>query len=91
MTRPIPEIPDEFADLVIKRPDGFYLLNEDGDAGLGPFSSLAEALADIEPATDSDFEPGETLEEAEAELGIADWIDPETGALAEDSIPRLEE
>ena len=25
-------------------------------------------------------EPGETLSEAESELGINDWIDPETGA-----------
>ena len=37
------------------------------------------------------MEPGETLAEAEAELGVADWIDPETAALAEDHVPRLEE
>jgi hypothetical protein len=29
------------------------------------------------------------LEEAEADLGIADWIDPETGEPAEESIPRV--
>jgi hypothetical protein len=39
----------------------------------------------------SEVEPGETLEEAEADAGITDWIDPETGEPAEESIPRLEE
>jgi len=38
-----------------------------------------------------EIEPGETVEEAEAEMHIADWIDPETGEPAEESIPRLEE
>ena len=40
---------------------------------------------------DSAVEPGESIEEAEAELGIAGWLDPDTGELAEESIPRLEE
>jgi hypothetical protein len=36
-------------------------------------------------------EPGETLQEAEDEIGIADWIDPETGAPAQgQSPPRFE-
>jgi hypothetical protein len=39
---------------------------------------------------DDDAEPGESLEEAEGEIGIADWIDPDTGQPAEgQSIPRL--
>ena len=34
-------------------------------------------------------ESGETLEEAENELGVADWVDPDTGELAEGlSTPR---
>ena len=28
-------------------------------------------------------EPGETLQEAEQELGLADWVDADTGELAE--------
>jgi hypothetical protein len=37
-------------------------------------------------------EPGESLAEAESELGINDWIDPETGEPPEgQSPPRLEE
>ena len=40
----------------------------------------------------ADPSPAETLEEAESELGINDWIDPETGELAEgQSPPHLEE
>ena len=40
---------------------------------------------------DSEIEVGETAEEAEEEVGIADWIDPETGLPAEESVPRTEE
>ena len=40
---------------------------------------------------ESEVEPGETVREAEADLGIAEWIDPETGEPAEESIPRLED
>ena len=35
-------------------------------------------------------EPGETLEQAEEEIGISDWIDPETGQPGEVSF-RLED
>ena len=39
-----------------------------------------------------DVEPGETLQEAEAELGLSEWIDPDTGELAEGmGHPRLED
>jgi hypothetical protein len=33
----------------------------------------------------------EGLQEAESELGINEWIDPDTGGPAEDNIPRLED
>jgi hypothetical protein len=33
----------------------------------------------MEYNAESDYEPGETVEEAEDELGISDWIDPDTG------------
>jgi hypothetical protein len=37
-------------------------------------------------------EPGETLDEAESEIGINDWIDPDTGEPAEgQSPPHIEE
>jgi hypothetical protein len=37
-------------------------------------------------------EGGESpLHEAENEIGIADWIDPDTGEPAEESIPHIED
>ena len=33
----------------------------------------------------------EPLQEAESEIGIAEWIDPDTGGPAEDSVPRIED
>ena len=38
-----------------------------------------------------DFESGDALHEAESELGISEWIDPETGDPADDSVPRIED
>ena len=34
---------------------------------------------------------GTTLAEAEDEIGISGWIDPDTGQPAEESIPRTED
>jgi hypothetical protein len=42
-------------------------------------------------AIDEDIEPGETLLEAEQELGIADWLDPDTGEPAEETHTRIED
>ena len=39
----------------------------------------------------SSYEPGETLAEAEAEIGISDWTDPDTGLPAEEDGTRTEE
>ena len=76
--------------LVIERPDGFYWQRKEGGEGSGPFATLVEAVADMENAA-ANVEVGESLEEAESEIGIADWIDPETGQPAEESVPHLED
>ena len=70
---------------ILERPDGFYWLESESGEENGPFATLLEAEQDMEYNADSDFEPGETLEEAEEELGISDWIDPETGIPAEET------
>jgi len=31
------------------------------------------------------YEPGETLAEAETEIGMSDWVDPDTGLPAEEN------
>ena len=75
---------------IIEHPGGFYWQSAEGGEEFGPFATLSEAVADSEGA-DADFEVGESLEEAEDEIGIADWIDPETGSPAEESVPHLED
>ena len=79
------------ADRIISRPDGHHWLSLDGRREFGPFDSFEEALADMQSdAEETAVGPGETLHEAETELGIADWIDPDSGEPAEGlSTPRL--
>ena len=85
-------LPDEAtATRVIERPDGFYWEIEATGECFGPFSTLEEAVADMEGVSDADLEVGETVEEAEAELGISEWIDRDTGLPAEDGVPRIED
>lgn len=83
---------DGLDESITLRPDGYYWQAPDGKQDIGPFESMELALADMEAAGDETQEPGETLQEAEDEIGISDWIDPETGEPAEgQSHPRLQE
>ena len=82
---------DEDRARVIERPDGFYWRADDNGVEYGPFPTLPEAVADMQSSDESTYEPGETLAEAEQEIGISDWIDPDTGQPAEESIPRTED
>jgi len=91
MANIIPETrPDFDRTRVIERPDGFYWQNRESGEEFGPFAALIEAVADMEGGG-ANVEVGESLAEAESELGIADWIDPETGQPAEESVPHLED
>ena len=77
---------------IMARPDGYYWQFPDGRQEFGPFESRELALADMEFADEEAQVPGETLQEAEDEIGITNWIDPETGQPAEgQSTPRFEE
>ncbi len=76
---------------IIERPDGFFWLEPDSGEMFGPFDTLAQAVEDMEYNAESNFEPDETVEEAEQELGLANWVDSETGELAEDTLTRIEE
>lgn len=83
---------DSLQDAILRRPDGYYWQAPDGRQEFGPFASLELALADMNAGDEAAPEPGETLQEAETEIGMADWIDPETGEPAEGlSHPRLED
>jgi hypothetical protein len=75
---------------VLERPDGFYWQEKEGGEEYGPFQSRAEAEADML----SDGVPGadtDAVHDAESELGISEWIDPDSGEPAEDSVPRIED
>lgn len=79
---------DDASARIVARPDGYHWLAPDGRQEFGPFESADEAMADMLVADDAAAQgPGESLHEAEQELGIADWIDPETGAPAEGQSP----
>ena len=92
MRRKVPAAkPEDDRARILERPDGFYWRAEDGGTEYGPFPTLAEAAADMRSAEESAYEPGETLAEAEDEIGISGWIDPDTGEPAEGSIPRTED
>jgi hypothetical protein len=74
---------------VLERPDGFYWEDE-GELN-GPFATLAEAEADMLSGGAPAADDPDALQETESELGINEWIDPDTGGPAEDSVPRLED
>jgi len=71
------------AEPITLHPDGYYWCDAEGKRQFGPFLTYNDAYADMHGGDPDDVEPGESLQEAEAELGLADWIDPDTGALAE--------
>jgi hypothetical protein len=76
---------------IVSRPDGYHWLTADGRREIGPFATYEDAEFDLRADEHSDVEPEETLTEAESEIGIADWIDPETGEPGEEARPRLED
>ena len=79
---------------LLERPDGYYWESKATKELRGPFATREEAEADLLAGggADSEFDPeAETLQEAESELGISEWIDPDTGGPAEDNVPRLED
>lgn len=88
----VPETSRGNVEQIMARPDGYYWRTPDGKQEFGPFASVEDALADMQAADEESPAPGETLQEAESELGISDWIDPETGEPAEGlSPPRIDE
>lgn len=92
MPRTIPETPPDYdRTRIVERPDGFYWQAREGGREYGPFATLLEAVQDMEEGGEAASEPGETLAEAEDEIGIADYADPDTGEPAEEQRTRTEE
>ena len=91
---PTPEIEQPAEALrrhVFERPDGFYWLEPHAGEEHGPFTTHAEADDDMVSGGAAVSAESDTLQEAESEVGISEWIDPDTGGPAEDSVPRIEE
>ena len=93
MNQKIPETPPDFDETrMVERPDGFYWQSKAGGREYGPFGTLLEAMEDMQQVEeDSMYEPGESLDEAREELGLSDWVDPDTGELAEEDSTRIED
>jgi len=92
MKKTIPQTPAEFDKTrIVERPDGVYWQDRVTGEEFGPFLTMAEAVDDMEYSADSALEPGESLHEAEDELGISDWLDPDTGELSEDCLTHIED
>ena len=77
----------DLGERIRSRPDGYYWVAIDGRQEIGPFDSFAEAMADMDSGDAGGWTPGETLAEAESEIGVADWIDPDSGLPAEGQAP----
>ncbi len=89
-TIPIPQTaPDYDHTRVFERPDGFYWQDKLTNEQYGPFATLLEAVQDMQNHDGNGYEEGETLEEAESEIGMSGWIDQETGRPAEDTPTHL--
>jgi hypothetical protein len=81
---------EEARGRLFERPDGFYWQSLKGGEEYGPFGTRIEAEADMQSGGASSEDP-EALHEAESELGISEWIDPDSGEPAEDFVPRIED
>jgi hypothetical protein len=79
-------------DAFIEHPDGWYWAAPDGHQEFGPFGSRDEARADRDGYSEEAPADIESVQDVEREIGVADWIDAETGELAEgQSPPHLED
>jgi hypothetical protein len=77
---------------IVEHPDGYYWISEGGLGEFGPFETYELAQADRDAVGDEALAPGDALQQAEREIGVADWIDAETGEPAEGaSPPHLQE
>jgi hypothetical protein len=85
--RVIEESSEFGADTIVSHPDGYYWLGPDLDSEFGPFASRDAARADRDRFSEEAPVEGETVQEAEREIGVNDWIDAETGAPAEGQSP----
>jgi hypothetical protein len=66
---------DRAADRVVARPDGYYWVADDGEQEFGPYATAAAAMLAHAESIEGAVEEARALEEAEAELGVAERQD----------------
>lgn len=92
MRHGVPETPPDYdRTRIIERPNGFYWQSKQDGREYGPFATLLEAVQDMQASDELVNDTAEAIAAAESELGIADWVDPDTGQPAEETLTRLEE
>lgn len=92
MRHGVPETPPDYdRTRIIERPNGFYWQSKQDEREYGPFATLLEAVQDMQASDELVNDTAEAIAAAESELGIADWVDPDTGQPAEETLTRLEE
>lgn len=94
MTQKIPTTSADFDHTrIIERPDGFYWQDDVDGREYGPFQTMLEAAADMQLADDeaADEAGADDLRDAGELLGVPDWVDPDTGQLADDERTRTDE
>ena len=92
MSQIIPETPPDYdRTRIIERPDGCYWVHQDSGAEYGPFPTLVEAVEDMQFGANGGEDVAAALHEAEEEIGINDWIDPDTGEPAEETYTHIED
>lgn len=95
MPQSIPTTPAAFDSArIIERPDGFYWESLEDGREYGPFATLVETVLDMQSMSDDEEVEGDDADdvrEAGEALGVPQWIDPETGHLADDEWTRTED
>ena len=78
---PLPDVQDDGP--IVLRPDGYYWRGSESRQEFGPFETYEEAQAERDAFDEEAIAPKETMHEVEESIGLADWLDPETGEPAE--------
>jgi hypothetical protein len=78
-------LPDYDVKRVIEKSDGFYWQDIFAEKKYGPFLTRFDAVQDMLEQDENAEEDDESLDAAEDEIGISDWVDQDTGELAEES------
>jgi len=95
MTQTIPTTSAEFDHTrIIERPDGFYWQDDRDGREYGPFQTMVDAVADMQMADDETAAEESDIDDvrvAEDVLGVPDWVDPDTGQLADDERTRTDD